>query len=85
MTAWRKLPVVVEAVQWNGEADCDEVFAFLGMEHPPPEDETDHSEIHIPTLEGLMTAAPGDFIIRGVHGEFYPCKPDIFRATYEAV
>ena len=41
--------------------------------------------IAIETLEGTMTAAPGDWIIRGVQGEFYPCKPDIFEATYEAV
>ena len=40
-------------------------------------------EVYIPTLEGTMTAKPGDFIIRGVKGEFYPCKPDIFAATYE--
>jgi hypothetical protein len=39
--------------------------------------------IYIPTLEGSMFGAPGDFIIRGVQGEFYPCKPDIFAATYE--
>jgi len=39
--------------------------------------------ISIPTLEGVMTASPGDWIIRGVKGEFYPCKPDIFEATYE--
>ena len=41
--------------------------------------------LDIPTLEGMMTAHPGDWIIRGVQGEFYPCKPDIFDATYEAV
>lgn len=40
-------------------------------------------EISIPTLEGVMRARPGDFVIRGVQGEFYPCKPDIFEATYE--
>ena len=41
--------------------------------------------IHITTLEGVMTASKGDFIIKGVKGEFYPCKPDIFEATYEVV
>ena len=41
--------------------------------------------IYIPTLEGSMFGSPGDWIICGVHGEFYPCKPDIFDATYEAV
>jgi hypothetical protein len=39
--------------------------------------------IYIPTLEGVVVASPGDWIIRGVKGEFYPCKPDIFEATYE--
>ena len=41
--------------------------------------------LHIETLEGVMLAEPGDWIIRGVKGEFYPCKPDIFEATYEPV
>jgi hypothetical protein len=80
---YRKKPVVIEAVQWHGESNCQETFDFLGLEHP--EDEMDHSVIHIETLEGMMTAQPGDFIIKGVKGELYPCKPDIFEATYEAV
>ena len=83
MSKFRKKPVVIEAVQWRGERDCEAVFAFLGWDHPT--DETAHDEIHIPTLEGTMTASPGDWIIRGVQGEYYPCKPDIFAATYEAV
>ena len=41
--------------------------------------------VSIPTLEGVMRAEPGDYVIRGVHGEFYPCKPDIFAETYEEV
>jgi hypothetical protein len=41
--------------------------------------------LHIPTLEGDMIARPGDYIIKGVNGEFYPCKPDIFAKTYEEV
>lgn len=44
-----------------------------------------NGEIHIPTLEGTMIASPNDFIIKGVNGEFYPCKPDIFEKTYEKV
>lgn len=47
--------------------------------------EKGHAGIDIPTLEGTMRANPGDWIIKGVQGEFYPCKPDIFEATYEAV
>ena len=81
MTLYRKKPVVIEAVQWDGIGNCAEVFAFLGMDHPS--DEGDHSVIHIPTLEGVMTAIPGDWIIKGVKYEFYPCKPDVFEATYE--
>lgn len=83
MARYRKKPIEIEAVQWIGEQNCAEAFGFLGLEHP--EDELDHSEIHIDTLEGTMTAQQGDWIIRGVAGEFYPCKPDIFAATYEAV
>ena len=80
---FRKKPVEIEAVQWLGDPNCWEVFDFLGIDHP--EDETDHSMIHIPTLEGTMTARPGDWIIRGVQNELYPCKPEIFEATYEPV
>ncbi|HEX6970249.1 MAG TPA: hypothetical protein VF174_15750 [Micromonosporaceae bacterium] len=79
---FRKKPVEVEAVQWTG-ANCFEVFAFMGLAHEPHDDEID--EIVIPTLEGDMTANLDDWIIRGVAGEFYPCKPEIFDATYEAV
>lgn len=82
MPRFRKKPVEIEAVQWHGESNCREVFEFLGLEHS--EDEMDHSEIHIETLEGMMTARQGDWIIKGVHGERYPCKPDIFAKTYES-
>jgi hypothetical protein len=77
---YRKKPVVVEAVQWTG-ANCAEVFAFLGLEHEPHDDEID--QVVISTLEGDMTASVGDWVIRGVKGEHYPCKPDVFAATYE--
>lgn len=79
-----KKPVVIEAVQWTGE-NADEVQKFL--------QQTEHAfagfvkgrYVDIGTPEGLMVASPGDFIIKGVKGEFYPCKPDIFEATYEPV
>lgn len=77
---YRKRPVVIEARQFD-LADYDEacdVAAWCGGE--PVDD-----GCKIPTLEGAMLASPGDWIIRGVQGEFYPCKPDIFAATYEAV
>jgi hypothetical protein len=81
---WRKKPVVIEAMRYtaaNGDecaAWVDEVFDGWQLaygSHPPM--------LRIRTLEGVMEASEGDWIIRGVQGEFYPCKPDIFAATYE--
>lgn len=94
MTKYRKRPVVVEAVQYDPPRNCEEVWRFLGWPWPQPDpidskyhdDECDETvPVYIDTLEGLMQCNPGDFIIRGVAGEFYPCKPDIFEQTYEAV
>lgn len=56
----------------------DDPHVHNGIGFTPPD-----GNLFIPTLEGTMTASPGDWIIRGVKGEFYPCKPDIFEATYE--
>lgn len=79
---FRKKPVVIEAVQYSGR-NAEECCKFMGTALP----ETDASQVgcpmHIHTLEGTMLASPGDWIIRGVKGECYPCKPDIFAATYE--
>lgn len=77
---YRKRPVVIEAVQFTGMNHVD-VVSFLGEQPFEPSIEG----ITIKTLEGDMLAVAGDWIIRGVKGEFYPCKPDIFEATYEAV
>ena len=77
---YRKLPVVIDAVIWDG--DEDKIEAFLETEWGIANDE---NELIIFTLEGDMFASIGDYIIRGVQGEFYPCKPDIFAATYEVV
>ena len=79
MAKFRKKPVVIEAVRWDGE-NKNEVEQFLDNNGFVKGDYVD-----IGTLEGLMTASVGDMIIKGVKGEFYPCKPDIFEATYEAV
>jgi hypothetical protein len=79
MPKFRKKPVVVEAVQWGGD-NYDEVGDFMGLTATCQVDD----DFLIPTLEGDMRASPGDWIIKGVAGEFYPCKPDIFAATYEA-
>jgi hypothetical protein len=81
---YRKKPVVIEAYQLPAVgADVPDSFADwceqVGFEFESGRDET----LLIHTLEGTMTASPGDWIIKGVRGEFYPCKPDIFEATYE--
>lgn len=74
---YRKRPVVIDAVQWTGENDL-ELLDFVGFGCTIA-----GSYCIIRTLEGDMRAAPKDWVIRGVKGEFYPCKPDIFAATYE--
>lgn len=78
---WRKKPVVTEARQFDPGADYDEACAVVAWCGGIATDDG----CEIPTLEGAMLASPGDWIIRGVKGEFYPCKPDIFRTTYEQV
>ena len=74
---WRKKPVVVEAIQWTGE-NFAEIKAWSG------DVGLVDGVLCVSTLEGQMAAAVGDYIIKGVNGEFYPCKPDIFHKTYEA-
>lgn len=89
---YRKKPVVIEAVQWNGR-NLKEIEDFAGQALDyeiydtayqagvaPPK-----ARILIHTLEGDHEAKVGDYIIKGVQGEFYPCKPEIFVKTYEAV
>lgn len=84
MAQYRKKPVVIEAVQYGPySAPTLELMQFLG--HSDRSVTIDENGIHIETLEGVMTATVGDYIIRGVQGEYYPCKPDIFLATYEKV
>jgi hypothetical protein len=82
MAKYRKKPVVIDAIQISD--NDDELLAWLGEFVVPFEIIADHTII-IHTLEGDMRADPGDWIIRGVKGEFYPCKPDIFEQTYEGV
>lgn len=76
---FRKKPVVIEAVQWTGD-NVDDVGDFVGQSATMTVD----GAFVIFTLEGEMLASEGDWIIKGIKGEFYPCKPDIFEATYEA-
>ena len=75
---FRKKPVVIEAIQWTGD-NVEEIGEFLAGVHWA----TAGRNAIIPTREGDMAASPNDWIIKGVAGEFYPCKPDIFAATYE--
>ena len=81
MAKYRKKPIIIEAVQWTG-SNLEELRDFV------PE-EFRYNKISAPMgirpLEGVMTISVGDWIIKGIQGEFYPCKPDIFEATYEAV
>ena len=86
MARYRKKPVVIEAVQWTVD-NIDEIHDFLSPDKPQYMDGFSDRDriVGINTLEGLMVAREGDWIIKGVKGEFYPCKPDIFEQTYEAV
>lgn len=79
MALFRKKPVIIEAIQWNGRNEM-EVARFIGGNL-----EMDDDELLIHTLEGTMKALVGDYVIKGVNGEFYPCKPDIFEKTYDPV
>ena len=85
MPKFRKRPVVIDAVQWipnSKPGDMPQWFwDFFGL-HPQHLNEENNS-LSIPTLEGVMVANPGDWIIKGIKGELYPCKPDIFEMTYE--
>jgi hypothetical protein len=79
---YRKRPVVVDAIQWTGN-NIEKIWDTFGAASLYGPTETNVDSIMVRTLEGVMRAALGDWIIRGVKGELYPCKPDIFEATYE--
>ena len=92
MAKYRKKPVVIEAWLWTFNSKTAEEPGWVrdalhkwpsdgGMSFEP--DHPDGARIIISTLEGAMIANPGDYIIKGVKGEIYPCKPDIFAATYD--
>lgn len=87
MAKYRNKPVVIEARQFTEKTRTD-VVSWSGARNTAIDDDGCQYEtqnISIKTLEGEMMARPGDWIIRGVAGEFYPCQPDIFEATYEPV
>ena len=83
---FRKKPVVIEAMRFMGGFSYDEMRVEWGVEFVKSSTYFDDTnELKILTLEGPLNVSLGDFVIRGVKGEFYPCKPDIFEATYERV
>jgi hypothetical protein len=82
MPYFRKIPVVIEAVQFTDE-NKNRAFNFVRGNKYAATDEDGRPALKIQTLEGDMIATLGDWIIKGVNGEFYPCKPDIFDKTYE--
>ena len=81
---YRKKPVIIEAIQWTGD-NYNEMDGFITVDHGYQADFGGNLGVAIPTLEGVMIAQEGDYIIKGVNGEFYPCKPDIFVKTYDSV
>lgn len=97
MAKYRKKPVVIEAMQlnWINWNDLVDFLDGIVSADNPGRQVLDYSdtcgeldpyiELTIPTLEGNHVAKHGDYIIKGVKGEFYPCKPDIFHMTYEPV
>lgn len=85
---FRKKPVVIEAMNFLtnndvGDANMNDIVAWVNSNGGNAHHNS--TDIYIHTMEGVMCASCGDWIIKGVKGEFYPCKPDIFEATYEAV
>lgn len=78
---YRKKPVTIQAIKWTGE-NINQVMDFLNWRNA---EHDDINGLRIRTLEGTHDATIGDMIIKGVHGEYYPCKPDIFATTYDTV
>lgn len=90
----KKKPVVIECIQFNGNSNKMEIEKWMGkkLKYEVFSDSAyeagmgaPYFSLFIPTLEGKMRADPHDYIIKGVNGEFYPCKPDIFEKTYDVV
>lgn len=79
---YKKKPVVIEAVRWTG-SNFSEIKKFMGDTVIAFNEQS--LKISVKTLEGVITASLNDYIIKGVAGEFYPCKPKIFEETYEEV
>ncbi|MCK9244677.1 MAG: hypothetical protein M0R06_03330 [Sphaerochaeta sp.] len=80
MAKYRKKQVEIEAFQWNGERPLPHPLEGNWDNNPMTPD-----KVTIKTLEGRLEVSIGDWIIKGIKGEYYPCKPDIFELTYEAL
>lgn len=85
MPKYRKKPVVIEAIQWSGDISEAKAIEEWSLNKAKWNGGHAYPSIFIETLEGKMTATPNDYIIKGIKGEFYPCKPDIFEESYEEV
>lgn len=90
MSKYRKIPVVVEAMLYKNVDSLPELNQFAGESVKLGSSSFDGKKttwaiVYIETLEGDMNVSNGDYIIKGVNGEFYPCKPDIFEKSYELV
>lgn len=91
MSIYKKKPIVIEARKYTDDDwNIINLYEWMGLETPSEDYVKDirltyDNKLPIKTLEGIMLASIGDYIIKGVQGEFYPCKPDIFHQTYELV
>lgn len=83
MGKYRKKPVVIDAIQFTDSSDVISAISDFAGSDIRVDYSVNPPVLKVDTLEGTMVANVGDFIIRGVNGEFYPCKPDIFEKTYE--
>ena len=89
---YKTKPVEIEAIQWTG-LNLEEIKQFVGesLEYDILDTAWEvgkarpHIYLRIHTLEGIMNASEGDYIIKGLRGEFYPCKPDVFEKKYEVI
>lgn len=91
---YKKKPIIIEAIQWN-ENNLEEVMKFIDseFEYEPNinyitykfDYTVSNKKLRLNTLEGRMIVSKNDYIIKGIKGEFYPCKPDIFEETYEVI
>jgi len=79
---YRKRPVVIQAMKWTGD-NYQALSRFMGYEPIGKKGLDEQEGLVIDTLEGTSLANVGDYIIRGVKGEFYPCKEDVFKLTYD--